>query len=65
MLSYEKFKPKTIQSSVFTIDPTFNTARVLTFLVAHDEKLSRILFSSDFTAEFPAGITEISDRERG
>ncbi len=59
MISYEAFRPIAIQSSMFMIDAAFNTARAVTFLMAQDEVLTRLVFSSDFTAEFPPELPRL------
>jgi hypothetical protein len=59
VISYAMFKSMVVQSSVFIIDPGFNTSRALTFFTAHNEELSQLLFSSDFTADTPLELPRL------
>jgi hypothetical protein len=59
VISFEMFKSIVIQSSVFIIDPSFNIARALTFFNEHSAELSQLLFSSDFTSDFPKEVPRL------
>jgi hypothetical protein len=59
VISYDTFRPTIIQSSVFIIDAAFKTARALMFLMDHAEELGQVVFSSDFTADFPPEVPRL------
>jgi hypothetical protein len=59
VISYDTFRDAIVQSTVFMTDAAFNTARALKFLIAHDEELTRLVFSSEFTAEFPPEVPRL------
>jgi hypothetical protein len=64
VISYETFRPTVIQSSVFIVDAAFKTARALMFLMEHAEELGQLVFSSDFTADFPPEVPRLLIQSR-